>query len=247
METLKGANQAAQLSLSRIKEQIVTETDRLLAVREDELQKLSDGYGPLIKDGQDSLDKLRLQVKAAEEQHDELIAEADNLDSSIAKKRLALADTKDEVQTARDSLERLQDSQSGTEYTLGSLKSQQDILEGVKNNLVTEITGLELEKSTLVDTLDGLEATIKAKIRVCDEEIEERQANLTLEMETITTGRAQLNIERLNFHREVEEVRADFADRQLKLDNHDKNLRIREGKASILEQKNQANSQLLNL
>lgn len=175
------------------------------------------------------------------------------------------------IKESESYITRLEESKKTLEYDVSKLQStittlyqtrdEQDVLIGQQSDKIEQFDGrirvltgeynrMNDDKYSLKSSvleLTGQESLLRSKIERLSGEYESRTAQLEKELAELDNKVKNSQQKLIDINRQEEIIRGDLATRQMRLDEQDKNLRIREMKVQSAENQIRANANLLDL
>jgi chromosome segregation ATPase len=228
--------QAAQEKLNKLQASFDADTARLTAVQAEKLRTIH-------QDIENTIQRRHTVCEALQQSINEATAELDTLETEIEAMKTTITAVRADLRTTKAALK-------ATEQQLAEVQGAVAIAINEKSRLELEVSALETAKLQLIEdsaSLDGQITGRKGELDTIEAEyaakVADKEAAITLlDAKLLDRGN---DIERLNHQEET--LRQDLVAWQRRLEEQDKNLRIREAKVNIGEDKIVQNSQLMNL
>ncbi len=227
---------AVQKKLDKLDSLYKSRTEELLEQQQVTLTQFNESSEAVIE-------TKKTEIIELEEALNDLIAQNDKLQSVINNSTDELEIIQQEVSDNQNQLERQQEAHTEISNQVYSLNS-------TKNTIELEISNLEdkrVELQKLVKLIEERIPTIKTKLEALESEFSQKEAEKQTALNNLDSKLLELTQAIEQNQDEVQRTRNELAIWQKKLEEQDENLRIREAKVSLGENKLIRNSQLLNL
>lgn len=225
-------NQAAQQSLADTK----TKTEELLLDRAKALEELEAPYKGRIQESEAILKDLSHKIEVAETLYKNRLYEKDIISEELGNEQVALDTVKDNIITANDKLNGL-----GSEIKLRTKE-----LESVQE-LISQANVIQTRAES--DFEDVKKALITTQAKVAAEEVawQTKIEDYQVQIKSLESRQGQLLGEIRETEAYFETEREELAQRMIAANELDANLRQREAKLSLDQQKISRNANLLKL